>query len=78
MPPILMMEVWDEATFIVKHHKQKICADSSPPCAISPQKLRDEGWQVDYVAAGRCRQHGQLHRRSRARLRNATHRPKCA
>ncbi|WAT18743.1 cryptochrome/photolyase family protein [Aurantiacibacter sp. MUD11] len=44
---ILMMEVWDEATY-VKHHKQKIALIFSAMRHFA-QELRDAGWQVDYV-----------------------------
>ncbi|MFM7350493.1 MAG: cryptochrome/photolyase family protein [Erythrobacter sp.] len=44
---ILMMEVWDEATY-VKHHKQKIVLIFSAMRHFA-QELRAEGWQVDYV-----------------------------
>jgi len=45
---ILMMEVWDEATY-VKHHKQKIVLIFSAMRHFA-ESLRAEGWQVDYVA----------------------------
>ncbi|MDJ0642743.1 MAG: cryptochrome/photolyase family protein [Erythrobacter sp.] len=44
---ILMMEVWDEATY-VKHHKQKIVLIFSAMRHFA-QELRDAGWTVDYV-----------------------------
>ena len=44
---ILMMEVWDEATY-VKHHKQKIALIFSAMRHFAAE-LRDAGWQVDYV-----------------------------
>ena len=44
---ILMMEVWDEATY-VKHHKQKIVLVFSAMRHFA-QELRDAGWTVDYV-----------------------------
>ncbi len=44
---ILMMEVWDEATY-VKHHKQKIVLIFSAMRHFA-EELREEGWQVDYV-----------------------------
>ncbi len=44
---ILMMEVWDEATY-VKHHKQKIVLIFSAMRHFAAE-LRAEGWQVDYV-----------------------------
>ncbi|MBA3864325.1 MAG: cryptochrome/photolyase family protein [Erythrobacter sp.] len=44
---ILMMEVWDEATY-VKHHKQKIVLIFSAMRHFAEQ-LRAEGWQVDYI-----------------------------
>ena len=44
---ILMMEVWDEATY-VKHHKQKIVLIFSAMRHFADE-LRAEGWQVDYV-----------------------------
>ncbi|WP_233994157.1 cryptochrome/photolyase family protein [Porphyrobacter sp. AAP60] len=45
---ILMMEVWDEATY-VKHHKQKIVLIFSAMRHFA-EELRADGWQVDYVA----------------------------
>ncbi len=45
---ILMMEVWDEATY-VKHHKQKIVLIFAAMRHFAAE-LRAEGWQVDYVA----------------------------
>jgi deoxyribodipyrimidine photolyase-related protein len=44
---ILMMEVWDEATY-VKHHKQKIVLVFSAMRHFAGE-LRDAGWTVDYV-----------------------------
>ena len=44
---ILMMEVWDEATY-VKHHKQKITLIFSAMRHFA-QELREAGWTVDYV-----------------------------
>ena len=44
---ILMMEVWDEATY-VKHHKQKIVLIFSAMRHFA-EDLRDAGWTVDYV-----------------------------
>lgn len=44
---ILMMEVWDEATY-VKHHKQKIVLIFSAMRHFA-KELRDAGWTVDYV-----------------------------
>ncbi|MBY0343374.1 MAG: cryptochrome/photolyase family protein, partial [Sphingomonadales bacterium] len=44
---ILMMEVWDEATY-VKHHKQKIVLIFAAMRHFA-EGLRAEGWQVDYV-----------------------------
>jgi len=44
---ILMMEVWDEATY-VKHHKQKIALIFSAMRHFAAE-LRDAGWRVDYV-----------------------------
>ena len=44
---ILMMEVWDEATY-VKHHKQKIVLIFSAMRHFA-QELRNAGWTVDYV-----------------------------
>ncbi|MEL6541195.1 MAG: cryptochrome/photolyase family protein [Pseudomonadota bacterium] len=44
---ILMMEVWDEATY-VKHHKQKIVLLFSAMRHFAEQ-LRADGWTVDYV-----------------------------
>ncbi|MEM8726529.1 MAG: cryptochrome/photolyase family protein, partial [Pseudomonadota bacterium] len=44
---ILMMEVWDEATY-VKHHKQKIVLIFSAMRHFA-EELRDSGWMVDYV-----------------------------
>ena len=45
---ILMMEVWDEATY-VKHHQQKIVLILSAMRHFAAE-LRDAGWQVDYVS----------------------------
>jgi deoxyribodipyrimidine photolyase-related protein len=44
---ILMMEVWDEATY-VKHHKQKITLIFSAMRHFA-EELREAGWEVDYV-----------------------------
>ncbi len=44
---ILMMEVWDEATY-VRHHKQKIALIFSAMRHFAAE-LRDAGWKVDYV-----------------------------
>ena len=44
---ILMMEVWDEATY-VKHHKQKIALIFSAMRHFADE-LREAGWTVDYV-----------------------------
>ena len=44
---VLMMEVWDEATY-VKHHKQKIALIFSAMRHFA-QELRADGWTVDYV-----------------------------
>ena len=44
---ILMMEVWDEATY-VKHHKQKIALIFSAMRHFAAG-LEDAGWTVDYV-----------------------------
>ncbi|KEO87671.1 deoxyribodipyrimidine photolyase [Erythrobacter sp. JL475] len=44
---ILMMEVWDEATY-VKHHKQKIALIFSAMRHFAAE-LREAGWSVDYV-----------------------------
>ncbi|MEM6908281.1 MAG: cryptochrome/photolyase family protein, partial [Pseudomonadota bacterium] len=44
---ILMMEVWDEATY-VKHHKQKIVLIFSAMRHFAAE-LREAGWMVDYV-----------------------------
>ncbi len=44
---IVMMEVWDEATY-VKHHKQKIALIFSAMRHFA-NELRGIGWQVDYV-----------------------------
>ncbi len=44
---ILMMEVWDEATY-VKHHKQKTALIFSAMRHFAAE-MRDEGWTVDYV-----------------------------
>ncbi len=45
---VLMMEVWDEATY-VKHHKQKIALIFSAMRHFAAE-LRDAGWTVDYTA----------------------------
>ncbi len=47
---ILMMEVWDEATY-VKHHKQKIVLIFSAMRHFAAE-LRNAGWTVDYVKLG--------------------------
>ncbi|WP_128893073.1 cryptochrome/photolyase family protein [Erythrobacter sp. HKB08] len=47
---ILMMEVWDEATY-VKHHKQKIVLIFSAMRHFASE-LRDAGWTVDYIQLG--------------------------
>ncbi|MFY7744560.1 MAG: cryptochrome/photolyase family protein [Erythrobacter sp.] len=44
---VLMMEVWDEATY-VKHHKQKIVLIFAAMRHFA-EELRAGGWQVDYV-----------------------------
>lgn len=44
---VLLMEVWDEATY-VKHHKQKIVLIFSAMRHFAAE-LRDAGWTVDYV-----------------------------
>ncbi len=44
---VLMMEVWDEATY-VKHHKQKIVLIFSAMRHFA-KELREAGWHVDYV-----------------------------
>ncbi len=44
---ILMMEVWDEATY-VKHHKQKIVLIFSAMRHFA-EELRNAGWTVNYV-----------------------------
>ncbi len=44
---IVMMEVWDEATY-VKHHKQKIALIFSAMRHFA-EELRDAGWTVDYT-----------------------------
>ena len=44
---ILIMEVWDEATY-VKHHKQKIALIFSAMRHFAAE-LRDAGWTVDYT-----------------------------
>lgn len=44
---VLMMEVWDEATY-VKHHKQKIVLIFSAMRHFAAE-LREAGWTVDYV-----------------------------
>ncbi|QGN53493.1 cryptochrome/photolyase family protein [Novosphingobium sp. Gsoil 351] len=47
---ILMMEVWDEATY-VRHHQQKIVL-ILPAMRHFAVELRREGWTVDYVELG--------------------------
>ena len=47
---ILMMEVWDEATY-VRHHKQKIALIFSAMRHFA-EELRDAGWSVDYTDLG--------------------------
>mgnify|MGYP005677305475 CR=1 FL=1 len=47
---ILMMEVWDEATY-VRHHKQKIALIFSAMRHFA-EELRDAGWSVDYTELG--------------------------
>ncbi|WP_324260576.1 cryptochrome/photolyase family protein [Altererythrobacter sp. H2] len=52
---ILMMEVWDEATY-VRHHQQKIALVFSAMRHFA-QELQQAGWTVDYIpldAAGNC------------------------
>ncbi len=44
---ILMMEVWDEATY-VRHHKQKIVLIFAAMRHFAAE-LRADGWEVDYV-----------------------------
>jgi deoxyribodipyrimidine photolyase-related protein len=44
---VLMMEVWDEATY-VRHHKKKIALIFSAMRHFA-EALRAEGWTVDYV-----------------------------
>ena len=44
---VLLMEVWDEATY-VKHHKQKIVLLFSAMRHFA-EELRADGWRVDYV-----------------------------
>jgi deoxyribodipyrimidine photolyase-related protein len=44
---VLMMEVWEEATY-VKHHKQKIALIFSAMRHFAAE-LREGGWTVDYV-----------------------------
>jgi deoxyribodipyrimidine photolyase-related protein len=44
---VLLMEVWDEATY-VKHHKQKIALIFSAMRHFADE-LREDGWTVDYV-----------------------------
>ena len=44
---ILMMEVWDEATY-VRHHKQKIALIFSAMRHFAAE-LSEAGWEVDYV-----------------------------
>ncbi|MBI1403037.1 MAG: cryptochrome/photolyase family protein [Porphyrobacter sp.] len=55
---ILMMEVWDEATY-VKHHKQKIVLIFAAMRHFA-EALRAEGWQVDYVALGDAQNTGSF------------------
>ena len=45
---ILLMEVWDEATY-VRHHKKKIAFIFSAMRHFA-EELRSDGWSVDYVA----------------------------
>jgi deoxyribodipyrimidine photolyase-related protein len=45
---VLMMEVWDEATY-VRHHKKKIALIFSAMRHFAAA-LREDGWSVDYVA----------------------------
>ncbi|SFS11764.1 cryptochrome/photolyase family protein [Sphingomonas jatrophae] len=45
---VLMMEVWDEATY-VRHHKKKIALIFSAMRHFA-EALRNDGWRVDYVA----------------------------
>lgn len=45
---VLMMEVWDEATY-VRHHQKKIALIFSAMRHFAAA-LRDDGWTVDYVA----------------------------
>ncbi len=45
---VLMMEVWDEATY-VKHHKQKIALIFSAMRHFAGE-LRERGWKVEYIA----------------------------
>lgn len=45
---VLLMEVWDEATY-VKHHQQKIALVFSAMRHFAAE-LRGNGWTVDYVA----------------------------
>ncbi|HAN89235.1 MAG TPA: cryptochrome/photolyase family protein, partial [Erythrobacter sp.] len=47
---ILMMEVWDEATY-VRHHKQKIALIFSAMRHFAAE-LRGAGWSVDYTELG--------------------------
>ena len=47
---ILMMEVWEEATY-VRHHKQKIVLIFSAMRHFAAE-LRDAGWTVDYIKLG--------------------------
>ncbi|MCL4672630.1 MAG: cryptochrome/photolyase family protein [Sphingomonadaceae bacterium] len=44
---VLMMEVWDEATY-VRHHQQKIALVFSAMRHFT-EELREAGWTVDYV-----------------------------
>ncbi len=47
---ILMMEVWDEATY-VRHHKQKIALIFAAMRHFA-EELRGAGWRVDYTKLG--------------------------
>ena len=47
---ILMMEVWDEATY-VRHHKQKIALIFSAMRHFAAE-LRGAGWSIDYTELG--------------------------
>jgi deoxyribodipyrimidine photolyase-related protein len=44
---IVMMEVWEEATY-VKHHKQKVALIFSAMRHFA-EELREDGWQVEYT-----------------------------